>query len=40
MVPSLEEITAMELALDEIARSFGGEADGWGCMEVAGTPAP
>ena len=34
MVPTLEEITAMELSLDEIARSFGGEPDGWGCMEV------
>lgn len=34
MVPTLEEITAMELALDGIARSFDGEPDGWGCMEV------
>jgi hypothetical protein len=39
MVPTLEEITAMELALNEIARSFGGQPDGWGCMEVGGTPA-
>ena len=39
MVPVLEEITAMELMLDEIARSFGGKPDGWGCMEVGLTPA-
>ena len=39
MVPTLEEITAMELTLGGIARSFGGEPDGWGCMEVDGTPA-
>jgi Regulator of ribonuclease activity B len=39
MVPSLEEITAMELTLNGIARSLGGEPDGWGCMEVGGTPA-
>ena len=39
MVPTVEEITAMELTLDEIARSFGGEPDGWGCMEVDGTKA-
>lgn len=38
MVPTLEEITAMELALNGIARSFNGEPDGWGCMVVGGTP--
>ncbi len=39
MVPTLDEITAMELALDGIARSFKGEPDGWGCMEVDETQA-
>ena len=39
MVPTLEDITAMELTLDGIARTFGGEPDGWGCMEVDGTRA-
>ena len=39
MVPTVEEITAMELALDEIARSFEGEPDGWGCMEQDDTLA-
>jgi hypothetical protein len=34
MVPALDEITATELALNEIAVSFDGEPDGWGCMEV------
>ena len=34
MVPDLAEITATELALNEIALSHGGEPDGWGCMEV------
>lgn len=34
MAPALDEITATELALNEIASSFDGEPDGWGCMEV------
>ena len=38
MVPTLEEIADMELALDQIARSFHGEPDGWGCMEVSSRP--
>ena len=38
MVPTLEEITAMEITLEGIARSLGGEPDGWGCMEVDRTP--
>lgn len=38
MVPTLDEITAKELELNGIARSFAGEPDGWGCMEVAATP--
>lgn len=40
MVPTLDEITARESELNEIARSFAGEPDGWGCMEVAATPVP
>jgi len=40
MVPTLDEITANELALNEIASSFAGEPDGWGCMEVAATLVP
>ncbi len=39
MVPALDEITATELELDEIARSFDGRPDGWGCMEVDGSRA-
>ncbi len=39
MLPTLEEITAMEFALNGIARSLNGQADGWGCMEVEATPA-
>ena len=38
MVPTLDEITARESELNEIAREFDGEPDGWGCMEVAATP--
>ena len=34
MVPTLEEITAIELELAEIASEFEGRPDGWGCMEV------
>ena len=34
MVPVLAEITATEITLNEIAVSFDGEPDGWGCMEV------
>lgn len=40
MVPTFEEIMAMELALNEIARSFNGKPDGWGCMEMADRSAP
>jgi len=40
MVPTLDEITATELTLNEIARSFDGEPDGWGCMEVEGAQVP
>ncbi len=34
MVPTLEEITEIELDLGEIASRFDGKPDGWGCMEV------
>ncbi len=40
MVPTLDEITALESELNEIARSFAGEPDGWGCMEMAAIPVP
>lgn len=38
MAPSLEEINAIEAELDEIAASFEGRSDGWGCMKM--TPSP
>jgi hypothetical protein len=34
MVPTHEHITALELALTRRAESVGGEADGWGCVQV------
>jgi Regulator of ribonuclease activity B len=34
MVPTHEDITRLELSLTERAVSVGGEADGWGCMQV------
>lgn len=34
MVPTLEEITEIELNLAELASPFDGRPDGWGCMEV------
>ena len=34
MIPNLEEITATELQLMELASSFHGKPDGWGCIEV------
>lgn len=40
MIPSLEEITTTERALNAIAVSCGGRPDGWGCMEIAATEAP
>jgi hypothetical protein len=39
MVPNLDEITATEKTLNEIAAQFSGEPDGWGCMEMVPTPA-
>jgi len=33
MVPDLDEITAIEKTLDEIAIPLYGKPDGWGCME-------
>ena len=34
MVPAHRAITALEQALTARAESVGGEADGWGCMQV------
>jgi hypothetical protein len=34
MVPTHEDITALETLLVQRAESVGGEADGWGCMQV------
>jgi len=34
MVPTHEDITALERLLTDRAKSVGGEADGWGCMQV------
>jgi hypothetical protein len=34
MVPTHREITAFELALTFHADAQGGEADGWGCLQV------
>jgi len=37
MVPSYQEITALESALGGQAQLVGGEPDGWGCMAVKDT---
>lgn len=34
MVPTHADVTDKESKLDTIARTFGGHADGWGCMQV------
>lgn len=34
MVPTHQEITELESALDRIAQVHNGEADGWGCFIV------
>jgi hypothetical protein len=34
MVPTHEDITALEVSLTQRAVAVGGEADGWGCMQV------
>jgi hypothetical protein len=34
MAPTHQGITALEQSLDQVARSNGGKADGWGCMQV------
>lgn len=34
MIPTHEQITALELILAHRAESVGGNADGWGCMHV------
>jgi hypothetical protein len=36
MTPTHRAITELELSLDKIARDHGGNADGWGCMQVGG----
>jgi len=33
IVPSVEQVTRIEDELDGLARSFGGQADGWGFLE-------
>jgi hypothetical protein len=34
MLPTHADITSLELSLTKRAVSVGGEADGWGCMQV------
>jgi Regulator of ribonuclease activity B len=34
MVPDHGAITALEIALQSIAREHGGDSDGWGCFDV------
>jgi hypothetical protein len=34
MVPTHADISGLELSLTERTESVGGEADGWGCMQV------
>jgi len=34
MIPTHEDITALETGLTAHAESVGGESDGWGCMQV------
>ncbi len=34
MIPTHEDITALETGLTAHAESVGGEPDGWGCMQV------
>ena len=36
LAPSHAAVTALELRLAEMAESFGGRADGWGCESVIG----
>ncbi len=38
MVPIHADITRIELALSDRAESVGGEADGWGCLQVVTKP--
>ena len=33
IVPSVEQVTRIEQELDGLARSFGGQADGWGFLQ-------
>jgi hypothetical protein len=34
MIPTYNDVTALELSLASQAESVGGEADGWGCIQV------
>lgn len=34
MLPTYEGVTEQESKLDSLAREFGGQGDGWGCMQV------
>lgn len=34
MLPTHEDVTRLEHSLTQRAESVGGEADGWGCMQV------
>lgn len=34
MIPTHQDITALEKRLADEAESVGGESDGWGCMQV------
>lgn len=34
MVPEVHAITATERDLESVAESFGGRADGWGCVSM------
>ena len=34
MAPGLQAVTATEAELNEIAVSYGGRADGWGCLRI------
>jgi|SRR5581483_5755870 len=40
MIPGHQEISTMEHSLTATAISFGGEADGWGCMQVDRSKEP
>ena len=35
MIPTHQEITALENSLSDTAKLYDGEADGWGCFKVS-----